>query len=96
MNFNELVSKNKLSLDGDDKNFKQKTRKETNLLSSSIKYYRKNQIQVDVTSLDTTNGNTACRSYFFTETTKASKAVKKKIPTFLIKAYLLAKTKLNA
>ena len=78
MNFNELVIKRKLSLDGDDKNFKKKTRKETNLLSSSINYYREKQIQVDVTSLDTTNGDTACRSYFFTKTSKASKAVKKR------------------
>ena len=57
MNNNKLVRKRKLSLGDDDISFKKKTKKETNLLSSSSKDYRENQIQVEVTSLDNTNSD---------------------------------------
>ena len=70
MNNNKLVSKRKLSLDNDDNNFKKKTRKETNLLSSSNKDYTDNQIHVDVSSLDNIDENTS-----LIETSKASKTV---------------------
>ena len=64
MNNNKLDRKRKLSLEDDDISFKKKIRKETNLLSSSSNHYRENQIQVDVTSLNNTNGDIASNFSF--------------------------------
>ena len=78
MNNSKLDIKRKLSFSDDDISFKKKTTKETNLLSSSTKEYRENQIQVDVTSLDNINGDRASTSYSYSETSKALKAINEK------------------
>ena len=81
MNNNKLDSKRKLSLDDDDISFKKKTRKETNLLSSSSKDYTDNHNQVDLTSLNNVNVDIASRkvgSWSYNKTSNGPKAINKK------------------